>query len=135
MNNAIAKLTADIIIELSDGRIVLIKRAKEPYMNDWALPGGKMEMDEEIEITAVREAKEETGLLVQLVKLIGVYSKPNRDPRGRYISVAYLAKAIGGELLAQSDAKEVIATHDYHKLELAFDHKTILEDYRKLTNS
>ena len=127
--NGFAKLTADIIIEFDDGNIILIKRGHSPFKGHWAIPGGKMEGDETIQETAVREAKEETGLDVSLTKLIGVYSKANRDPRGRFVSVVFTATPIGGILKASSDAKEILKTSEFLKLDLAFDHNQILIDY------
>jgi len=88
-----------------------------------------MDPDETIQQTAVREAKEETGLDVELNKFIGVYSKPGRDPRGRSVSVCYSAKVIGGILKADTDAKEIIRTKDFLKMKLAFDHDEIIRDY------
>jgi len=122
-------LTADIIIEQGDEKIVLIKRANDPYKDQWALPGGIMDDGETIEQTAVREAKEETGLDVKLVKLLGVYSMPGRDPRGRTVSLLYVATVEGGILCADSDAKEIMATRDYSKMKLAFDHDQMIMDY------
>ena len=124
-------MTADIIIELDKEEIVLIKRAKDPYKGKWALPGGKLEGDETIEQTAIREAEEETGLKVEIIGLVGVYSVHDRDPRGRFISIAFAARPIGGKLCASSDAKEYLTTKEYSKFELAFDHNEILSDYTK----
>ncbi|MEP7168617.1 MAG: NUDIX hydrolase [Bacteroidota bacterium] len=93
------------------------------------LPGGIMDDGETIEQTAVREAKEETGLDVELTRLIGVYSKPGRDPRGRTVTITYAAKVIGGFLKADSDAKEILRTKDYAKMKLAFDHNEMIEDF------
>ncbi len=123
------QITADIIIVYDDGDIVLTKRKYDPFKDHWALPGGKMEDDEIIEVTAIREAKEETGLDIKLTRLIGVYSDPFRDPRGRYISVAYEAKIIGGEQKAGSDAASCIKIAIKDIGDLAFDHNKILEDY------
>jgi 8-oxo-dGTP diphosphatase len=124
-----AMVAADIIIEFEDGSIVLIKRAYEPYKDQWALPGGIMDPDESIEETAVREAKEETGLDVEIIKLVGVYSKPGRDSRGRSVSVCYAANVTGGELKADTDAKEILRTKDILKMKLAFDHNQMVEEY------
>jgi len=131
-------LTADIIIEYDDDSIVLIKRKHDPYKGQWAIPGGILEGDETIEETAVREAKEETGLDVKLVKIVGVYSKAGRDTRGRFVTVAFTAIPVGGVLKASSDAKEFLRTKDYAKMSLAFDHNQIIADYirnRKLGKS
>ena len=131
MNQEQIMLTADIIIESNDGSIVLIKRGNDPYKNHWALPGGFMDDGETIEQAAVREAKEETGLDVVLTKLIGIYSKPGRDPRGRTVSALYVSRAIGGTLKADSDAKEIIQTKDFFNVDLAFDHNEMIQDYLK----
>lgn len=95
--------TVDIVIRYKEG-IVIIKRNEEPI--GYALPGGHIDYGETAETAAIREAKEETGLDVKLTELIGVFSDPNRDPRGHKITIAY--EGIGhGKLKAGSDAKEV----------------------------
>lgn len=124
-------VASDIIIENSDDSIILVKRANEPFINQWALPRGIMEPGETIEQAAVREAKEETGLDVHLTHLIGVYTQPGRDPRGRAISVLYAVKITGGNLSAGSDAQEVLKTKDFSQMQLAFDHNQMLIDYLK----
>ena len=122
------RLAVDVVT-LVDGKVVLIRRLNEPYKGCWALPGGFVEYGETVEQAAVREAKEETGLDVELVALVGVYSDPRRDPRGHVVSVAFLARARGGELRAASDAREVRAFPvDQLPERLAFDHSTILRD-------
>ena len=87
-------LTADCMVVNPLGEVLLIRRGNEPYRGCWALPGGFMEMDETLERCAVRELKEETGLDVEAYpgvspKLIGVFSRVDRDPRGRTITAAY----------------------------------------------
>lgn len=124
------KLTVDTIIELLDqpGRpIVLIERKNPPY--GWALPGGFVDIGESLEAAAVREAREETCLDVQLVSLLGCYSEPQRDPRGHTVSAVYIASATGTPMAAD-DAKN-LAVFDIRQLpaELAFDHGRILADY------
>ena len=120
------KVMVDVVISSGEG-IVLIRRGTDPYKGMWALPGGFVEVGETVENAAVREAKEETNLDVELVRLVGVYSDPNRDPRGHNISVAFLADATGGNPEAATDADEV-AILDPSEVELAFDHRKILED-------
>ncbi|WP_323737021.1 NUDIX hydrolase [Methanosphaera sp. ISO3-F5] len=122
-------LTVDTII-VKDGQIVLIKRLNNPYMDHWAIPGGFVEYGEKVEDAAVREAKEETGLDIELTKLVGVYSDPNRDPRGHTVTVAFTAKIIGGSLKSDSDAKDAkfIEINKLKNLNLAFDHNIILRD-------
>ena len=122
-------LTVDTII-IEDSKIVLIKRLNDPYKNHWALPGGFVEYGETVENAAVREAKEETGLDIKLEKLVGVYSDPNRDPRGHTVTVVFVASIIGGQLKSDSDAKDAIFIEqaDLENISLAFDHNEILHD-------
>lgn len=122
-------LTVDIIIA-DDDRILLIKRLNEPYRNHWALPGGFVEYGEMVETAAVREAREETGLDVELTELVGVYSDPDRDPRGHTVTVAYRARIVGGKLKSDSDAKDArfVTAGQINSMDLAFDHKIILRD-------
>ncbi|MEM4699989.1 MAG: NUDIX hydrolase [Candidatus Nezhaarchaeales archaeon] len=119
-------LTADVVI-LYGGGFVLIKRGSEPFKGRWAIPGGAVEYGESVERAAVREALEETGLHVRLVDLVGVYSEPGRDPRGHYVSVAFLAEAVGGALRASGDAADA-AVFKEAPPDLAFDHSRILSD-------
>lgn len=121
-------LTVDAVIVYNNG-IVLIKRKNEPFKDHYALPGGFVEYGETVEEALLREVKEETGLDVKPVKLVGVYSRPDRDPRGHTVTVAFLC--IGeGELKAGDDAKEVFVfpIEETLKLPLAFDHGEILRD-------
>lgn len=120
-------LTVDLVIKLRGG-VVLVKRKNEPYQDRWALPGGFVEYGEKVEDAAIREALEETGLRVKLLGIIGVYSDPNRDPRGHTVSVCYLAKRTGGRLKSGSDASEVGVFRKVPWRELAFDHAQILKD-------
>ncbi len=119
--------TVDIVIELENKRIVLIQRGKEPY--GWALPGGFVDYGESLEEAAKREAMEETSLDVELVRQLGAYSAPDRDPRHHAISVVFLARA-NGEPRASDDAQEV-GVFDEKDIPspLAFDHEKILADY------
>ena len=120
------KLMVDVVIPSEDG-IVLIRRASDLFEGRWALPGGFVEVGETIEAAAAREAAEETGLAVELARLVGVYSDPDRDPRGHNVSVAFLARVVGGDLIAATDATEV-AVIDPDSVELAFDHRSIIAD-------
>ena len=104
-----------------------MKRAFDPYRGYWALPGGFLEHGDTVEETAVREAREETGLEIAIQRVVGVYSDPKRDPRGQIISVCLLAKEAGGALKAGSDAEEVRSLKEL-PVEIAFDHRTMLRD-------
>ncbi len=118
--------TVDIIIEL-EGGIVLIQRKNPPH--GWAIPGGFVDYGESLETAALREAGEETSLKVELVKQLGAYSDPGRDPRMHTITVVFVAKGTGRPR-AQDDAADVGVFHE-HNLpdDLAFDHQKILRDY------
>lgn len=123
-------LAADAIIELADrpGRpIVLIERLNPPH--GWAIPGGFVDIGERIEVAAVREAQEETGLVVTLLALLGIYSDPARDPRGHTVTAVYVAEA-SGQPQALDDARALqVFAPDALPPELAFDHATVLADY------
>ncbi len=122
--------TVDIIITIDD-KIVLVRRKNEPF--GWAIPGGFIDFGESAETAAVREAKEETGLYVELTGLLGVYSDPERDPRTHTISTVFLAKAQGTPK-ADDDALDIgLFNKDNLPEEIVFDHKKILEDFFKST--
>lgn len=113
--------------------VVLIKRRNPPFQGQYALPGGFVEENETVEAACIREAKEETNLDLKNLKLIGVYSYPNRDPRGRVVSTAFLAEAKDISILrAGDDAKEIELVSEWENKDLAFDHKQILLDTLKL---
>jgi 8-oxo-dGTP diphosphatase len=111
-------------------------RKNPPFKDLWALPGGFVEYGEKVEFAAIRESKEETGLDIELDGMVGVYSDPQRDPRGHVISICFLGHKIGGELVADTDAAYVqcVDMDEISKMELAFDHHKILEDAFKLLN-
>jgi 8-oxo-dGTP diphosphatase len=127
------KLMVDVVIPSREG-VVLIRRGSGPFEGRWALPGGFVDMGETVEQAAAREAAEETGLNIELARLVGVYSDPERDPRGHNVSVAFLARVLSGELSAATDASEV-STLDPSTVELAFDHRKIVEDALSLESN
>ena len=128
-------VTADcvVITKEAEPKVLLIQRGADPYKGCWAFPGGFMNMDETTEQCAIRELEEETGLKVTTVQQIGAYSKVDRDPRGRTITVAYLAII---DKPAQVTGQDDAAKADWFPLsalpELAFDHTDILRDAKQL---
>ena len=123
-------LTADIFIFDDKFNFILIKRKNDPYKDCWALPGGFVEYGESVETAAVREAKEETSIDVELKSLVNVYSKPDRDPRGHTVTVAYIAKGDISNMKADSDAKEIgiFSLEKLDEINIAFDHEKIIKD-------
>ena len=118
--------TVDLIIEYNEG-IILIERKNPP--DGWALPGGFVDHGETLESAARREAKEETGLDVELTRQFHAYSDPGRDPRHHTITVVFVAHA-KGRPKAGDDAKELdIFTENTLPDIIAFDHRVILADY------
>lgn len=129
-------LAADAIIELLDfpGKpIVLIERKNPPP--GWAIPGGFVDIGESVPDAAVREALEETCLEVTLRCLLGVYSKPDRDPRGHTVSMIYVAQAHGEPVAADDAANVGLFDPASIQVPLAFDHKQILRDYLEYRNT
>ncbi len=128
-------VTADCVVMTKEAepKVLLIQRGIDPYKGSWAFPGGFMNMDETTEQCAIRELEEETGLKVATVNQIGAYSKVDRDPRGRTITVAYLAIIDAPiEVTGQDDA----ANAEWWPLstlpKLAFDHADIMTDAMSL---
>ncbi|MEG3224723.1 MAG: DNA mismatch repair protein MutT [Methanobacteriales archaeon Met13] len=122
-------LTVDTVVTNNES-LVLIKRKNDPYQGSWALPGGFVEYGETVEDAALRETLEETGLLINLKDIVGVYSDINRDPRGHTVSICFHAHPIGGNLTPSTDALEVayFTFDEIFSMELAFDHKKIIHD-------
>lgn len=122
--------TVDIIIEYEDQGLVLIERGKPPW--GWALPGGFVDYGESLETAARREAKEETGLEVELLGQFHTYSDPRRDPRQHNITTVYVARA-SGQPRSGDDARNLAVFPPENLPEvMAFDHAQILADYLKV---
>jgi ADP-ribose pyrophosphatase YjhB (NUDIX family) len=127
MKKKTPRITADIIIELEEKGIVLIKRIKTPV--GWALPGGFLEYNETLEDCARREAKEETSLEIDLKDQLYTYSGLERDPRWHTVTTVFVATA-SGVPKAATDASEVrVCRKKEIPKDLVFDHNKILEDY------
>lgn len=128
-------VTADCVVVTKEAepKVLLIQRGNEPYKGCWAFPGGFMNMDETTEQCAIRELEEETGLKIDEVKQIGAYSRVDRDPRGRTITVAYLAFVDSPvEVKGQDDAAKAEWFALSNLPVLAFDHEEIMEEAKRI---
>ena len=128
-------VTADCVVITKDDspKVLLIERGADPFKGSWAFPGGFLNMDETTDQCAIRELEEETGVKIQELRQIGAYSKVDRDPRGRTITVAYLAVVDSPcEVIGLDDA----AKAQWFPLDalpkLAFDHDEIMRDATRL---
>lgn len=128
-------LTTDCVVFDAAGRVVLIRRRNPPFAGAFALPGGFVAIGERVEDACRRELAEETGVEAGTLHLIGVYSDPQRDPRGHTVSIAYLTLVGGGDPRAGDDAAHAQWVADWRRLPLAFDHARILEDAERLRAS
>ena len=128
-------LTVDCVVFNVDG-VVLIRRRFEPFKGWYALPGGFVEIGESVELACTREMKEETGLEIDnsVLRLIGVYSDPSRDPRRHTVSIAFLGQSNLDKLRAGDDATHVEVVKNWRDKDIAFDHKKIIEDAWALHN-
>lgn len=126
--------TIDAIIHNHKNQILLVKRRNDPFKDHLSLPGGFVNLGEKVEDALKREVKEETSLSVEPLEILGVYSEPNRDPRGHIMSVVFICLKVddlNGK--AGDDAREMqwINLNEFENHDLAFDHKKILQDYVK----
>ncbi len=121
--------TVDVVIEVAGGIVLVLRRNPPP---GWALPGGFVEYGESLERAAVREAREETGLDVELTRLLGVYSSPGRDPRFHTVATVFVGRASGAPT-GGDDAREA-RVFDPRGLPspMAFDHAGIVADYLEM---
>jgi 8-oxo-dGTP diphosphatase len=124
-------LVVECVLFDPTGRVLLIRRGQEPFMGDYALPAGFVEIGEIVEDACRREVIEETGVEIgdQSLKLIGIYSDPARDPRGHTVSVAYAVR-LPREMQprAGSDAQSAGWVQDWRKKKLAFNNAEIITD-------
>jgi 8-oxo-dGTP diphosphatase len=127
-------VTVDIIVTKKENNseyILLIERKNEPYKNQWALPGGFIDINEEIKTAAYRELKEETSINDIKLQQLHTFGKPGRDPRGRTISVIYTGELINlnQKVEAGDDAKDLYWFNIKDVPDMAFDHKDIIQYY------
>lgn len=125
-------VTVDLVILTiaeDDLKVLLIRRRQEPFRAHWALPGGFVEPDESLEAAAARELEEETGVRDVYLEQLYTFGDPDRDPRGRVISVAYFAliDAERQSIMAADDAEDAAWHSVFHPPRLAFDHARVLD--------
>lgn len=124
-------VTVDVLIVRPfemEQQILLIKRKNDPFKDCWALPGGFVDENEDLEQAAIRELVEETQVKVSYLEQIGAFGKPYRDPRGHMVSIAYFGKVAKNTIaIAADDAKEIGWFSVTNLPSLAFDHSAIIE--------
>ena len=127
----VPRLTVDAWIRDRRGRLLLVRRGHPPFEGRWALPGGYCDWGETTEQCCAREAREETGLTVKVGELLGVYSKPGRDPRGQTVSLLYACRPIRGTAAGGDDAAEArwFTPQELRSLRFAFDHREIVTEH------
>jgi 8-oxo-dGTP diphosphatase len=128
-------LTVDCVVLNPRGEVLLIQRKNEPFKGHFALPGGFVDIGETVEDACRRELLEETGVKAGRLKLVGVYSDPNRDPRGHTASVVFLTRVRSTKLEAGDDAASAQWVANWRRLPLAFDHAKILADVTRMSKS
>ncbi len=127
-------LAVDCVVVDPGRGVLMVRRKNPPYKGYLALPGGFVEIGETVEQAARRELAEETGLEATKLSLVGVYSKPDRDPRGHTCSIAFLATVEAkAEPRAGDDAEAVAWIKNIDDVEIAFDHREIITDALKLS--
>ncbi len=128
MNEDRPWLSADAVVFDMHERLLLMRRKHPPFQGCYAFPGGFVEVGETTEAAALRELKEETGIVAEDPQLIGVYSQPGRDPRHHTVTIAYLFFVESAVPVAGDDAAQAEFRRDWAELSLAFDHGQILKD-------
>lgn len=123
-------VAVDAIVVNGKGEILLLKRKINPFRGLWVVPGGHVEYGETVEEAVIREVLEETGLKCKIVRLLGVYSDPRRDPRFHTVSAAFVLKIVSGKLKNSFESTEQ-KFFSWKNLpqNLGFDHRQILKDY------
>lgn len=132
MSKQSIKLSVDAVVfgyEEGNISVLLIKRKYDPFKGQWAIPGGFVENDESLEYAVERELFEETGIKINYLEQLYSFGKPNRDPRGRVVSIAYfgLVRPNAFKLYASTDAEQAQWFNINDLPKLTFDHKEILK--------
>lgn len=126
-------LTVDIVIftvQEASLQVLLVERGSPPFLGMWALPGGFVKLDESLEHAALRELKEETGVADAYLEQLYTYGDPDRDPRGRVVTVAYFALLASGVSLQREEDSDAVRAEWFaieNLPELAFDHADIVQ--------
>lgn len=132
-------VTADCVVFAHDGddvKILLVERKHDPFRGCWAFPGGFMNMDETADAAAIRELEEETGLRIQEIRQVGAFTKVDRDPRERVMTVAFYTEIATVQPVKGGDDANQARWFSLRQLPpLAFDHAEILEQAIRLWNS
>lgn len=121
-------LSVDAVLFDGEGRLLLVRRKYPPFQGALALPGGFVDYAETVEAAVQRELEEETGVRTGVSKLVGVYSAPDRDPRRHNVSVAFLMEPSGQMPQGGDDAASAEYVENWRDVDLAFDHRRIVED-------
>ncbi len=121
-------LATDGLVSDSEKGILLARRSGEPFMGKWCLPGGFVDYGERVEDALRREFMEETGLKVEPIRIIGVYSKPDRDPRKHVVNISWFCRITGGKMKPLDATSDVRYFRKIKTRELAFDHAQVLKD-------
>lgn len=124
--------TVDVILQRGS-KVLMIKSKKDPFKGQLALPGGFVNEGETVEDAMKREAMEETSFEVEPIDILGVYSDPRRDPRKHIMTTVFVGIILGGSGKAGDDAASIewVELADIERQQIAFDHATILADYKK----
>jgi len=125
-------LTVDCVVFDRHDRLLLIQRRNPPFTGAYALPGGFVDVGETVEQAALRELHEEAGIEGKILRLIGVYSDPKRDPRGHTASTAFLVRPKSTKVAGGDDAASAAFIEGWRKMKLAFDHTKIVADALKV---
>lgn len=121
-------LTVDCVVVDPARGVLMVRRKNPPFKGEYALPGGFVDIGETVEDAAKRELLEETSIVAKTLTLVGVYSKPDRDPRGHTCSIAFLVHAENQDAKAGDDAEAVAWIKNFDGIEIAFDHRKIITD-------